>query len=268
MAVLYRHLKPNGEVFYIGIGNDIKRAYSVRGRNKFWKRVHAKYGYEVEILKCDLIWEDACELEKTLISWYGRADLGLGTLTNLTNGGDGQENPSEETRQKMRDAKKDIGGESHYFYGKPKTEEHKQKLREAKLGKKLSEEHIEKKKEAYFKYKETLPDKYICTKTLKTFKKIIDCAKYLNINYGTLRDYLDKNTKLKNTTTIVLYEDYLSGNYEEPHIARKTTRVINIDTGEVYESIQEAEKKNNFSEDFLRRNLKINKTNKTNFRIL
>jgi len=38
MAVVYRHLKPCGEVFYIGIGNDKDRAYSKRGRNKFWKR--------------------------------------------------------------------------------------------------------------------------------------------------------------------------------------------------------------------------------------
>ena len=268
MAIVYRHLKPNGEVFYIGIGKEEKRAHSKQGRNPYWKKVFNKYGFEVDILKRDLTWEEACELETILISWYGRKDLNEGTLVNMTDGGEGQENPSEETRQKMRDAKKHTGGETHYFYGKPKTEEHKQKLREAKLGKKESKEHRTKKRESYLKYKETLPDMYICINTLKTFKTITDCAKYLNINYGTLKSYLDKNIKLKNTTTIVLYEDYLNGDFKEPHVARKHIKVMNTKTGDIYNSIKEAEIENGMPEDYLRRKLRVNKVNNTDFIII
>lgn len=221
MAVIYRHLKPCGEVFYIGIGKDIERAYYKNGRNNFWKRVVNKYGYEVDILKRDLTWKEACELEKILINYYGRADLRLGTLTNLTDGGEGQENPSDETRKKMSDAKQGIGGKSHHFYGVPKTEEHKQKLRDAKIGKEISEEHKQKLIATFDNYRNNLPIKYICIKTLETFKTVAACAQYLNINYGTLRSYLNKNTSLKNTTTIVLYEDYIRGEYEQPYIKRQ-----------------------------------------------
>jgi len=86
---IYRHLKPNGEVFYIGIGKSIKRAYTKAKRSAFWNNVVSKYGYEVQILKQGMTWEEACELEKLLISWYGRLDLSLGSLVNLTSGGDG-----------------------------------------------------------------------------------------------------------------------------------------------------------------------------------
>ena len=89
MAVIYKHLKPCGEVFYIGIGQEEKRAKSKSDRNNYWHNVVNKYGYEVQILKSDLTWEDACEMEKVLISWFGRRDLGLGTLVNLTDGGEG-----------------------------------------------------------------------------------------------------------------------------------------------------------------------------------
>ena len=41
-------------------------------------------------------------LEFEFIKLYGRTDLGLGTLTNLTNGGEGQLNPSAETRIKLQ----------------------------------------------------------------------------------------------------------------------------------------------------------------------
>lgn len=241
MAIVYRHLKPNGEVFYIGIGKEDKRAYTKQGRNKYWKKVFNKYGYEVDILKRGLTWEEACELETILISWYGRKDLNEGTLTNLTNGGDGQKNPSEE---------------------------HRQKLREAKLGKKESKEHRTKKRESYLKYKETLPDTYICTDTLKTFKTIKDCAKYLNIKYGTLKSYLGKSNKRKNTTTIVLYEDYLNGNFKDPHVARKHIKVMNTKTGDIYSSIKEAEIENGMPEDYLRRKLRVNKVNNTDFIII
>ena len=101
--LLYRHLKPNGETFYIGVGNNI-RPYTKSDRNNFWWKVVKKYGYEIQILKRNLTKEEAYELEVILISWYGRRDLGLGYLVNLTDGGDGSNNVvvSEETRDKIR----------------------------------------------------------------------------------------------------------------------------------------------------------------------
>lgn len=90
MAIVYRHRKiTNGEVFYIGIGKSNERAKSKNNRSKYWKSVVKKYGYVVEILLSELSWEDACELEILLIQEYGRKDLGLGNLVNLTNGGEG-----------------------------------------------------------------------------------------------------------------------------------------------------------------------------------
>lgn len=103
--VVYRHLKPCGEVFYIGIGS-VRRAYDTHSRNKHWNHTVNKYGYEVQILKNNLTWEEATELEIALISFYGRRDLGTGTLCNLTDGGDGLINLSDESREKMSDAKK------------------------------------------------------------------------------------------------------------------------------------------------------------------
>lgn len=112
---LYRHLKPCGEVFYIGIGKNYIRANTKHGRNKYWHRIVKKYGYEVQILKSDLTRDEACELEMILISWYGRFDLGHGKLCNMTDGGDGTANKSPETKKKISDAQL---GEKNHMYGK------------------------------------------------------------------------------------------------------------------------------------------------------
>lgn len=86
---VYRHLKPCGEVFYIGIADNFKRPYNKISRNKHWKNKIIKYpNYEVQILTTGLTKEEACELEISLIAWYGRYDLGLGKLVNKTNGGE------------------------------------------------------------------------------------------------------------------------------------------------------------------------------------
>lgn len=134
--VLYRHLKPNGEVFYIGIGD--KYRPKSKKRNKLWHKIVNKYGYEVQILKTGLTWEDACELEKILISYYGRIDKKTGTLANMTDGGDGclGYKLSQETKDKISKSSK---GRKQTF-----TEEWKKKLSEAGKGRKLSEESIHK----------------------------------------------------------------------------------------------------------------------------
>ena len=134
--VIYRHLKPNGEVFYIGYGSK-ERAFHKNNRNNHWKNIVKKYGYEVQILKSNLTKKEAIELEIMLISYYGRIDLGTGILCNQTNGGDGGNNiihHSDETKRKI----------SKSNTGKKASKETLLKLSNSHKGKTLSKESIKK----------------------------------------------------------------------------------------------------------------------------
>ena len=138
-TVVYRHLKPNGEVFYVGIGCE-KRPYSKHHRSKWWKNIVKKYpDYGVEVVATGLSWDDACELEELMISEYGRRDLGLGTLVNMTNGGEGCYGlvHSEETKQKIGAANK---GKKHSLESKQKMSAAKSGENAPWFGKKLSKE--------------------------------------------------------------------------------------------------------------------------------
>lgn len=99
---VYLHRKKTtGEVFYVGKGTR-DRAWKHSSRNGYWKKVSKKYGYTVEIVLDNLQEWYALELEKDLISYYGRKNLGDGTLVNLTDGGEGSSGyiVSEQCRQK------------------------------------------------------------------------------------------------------------------------------------------------------------------------
>ena len=163
MAVVYQHRrKDTGEVFYIGIGKSERRAYDKTRRYKPWKDFVKNHEYEVEITHKDIILEEAVSIEKYLIAFYGRRDLGQGPLVNMTDGGEGVKNLSKESRSKMA-VNKGMFGELNYFYGKKHngdlsrfgiqnigkepaikgkkhTEESKKKMSESRKGKKLSEE--------------------------------------------------------------------------------------------------------------------------------
>ena len=72
MAVVYQHRrKDSNSIFYIGIGKDIKRAYSSKNRTKHWKNIVLKCGYEVDILIDGLSYEDAFVVEIGMIKSYG-----------------------------------------------------------------------------------------------------------------------------------------------------------------------------------------------------
>lgn len=89
MALVYQHIREDkNEVFYIGISNNKIRPYS-KSRNKIWKRIVKKTSYRVEILYDDITMEEALRIEVDLILKYGRIDLNTGTLSNMTNGGEG-----------------------------------------------------------------------------------------------------------------------------------------------------------------------------------
>lgn len=140
--VVYRHRRLDTyEVFYVGIGKTERRAYRKHSRNKHWHNIVNKADYSVEIIATPDTWEEACELEMLLISEYGRKDLGLGNLVNMTDGGDGSLGVicTEETRQKM--SKSLIGNQRSL--GKPRSEETKQKISattKGRKGKPLSKE--------------------------------------------------------------------------------------------------------------------------------
>lgn len=98
---LYRHIRlDKNEVFYVGIGtkslkkdgyNFYKRAFNVKNRTSFWKKIVNKTDYKVEIILESNNYTFLLQKEREFISLYGRRNLGLGTLVNLTNGGEGKQ---------------------------------------------------------------------------------------------------------------------------------------------------------------------------------
>lgn len=130
-VMVYQHRRiSDNEVFYIGIGVK-NRPYSRFNRNKHWLNYTNKYKYVVDILFKDLTWEEACTKEKSLILDCGRRDLENGTLVNMTDGGDGQCNLAQESRDRISSANK---GKITWMKGKKHTEEAKKKNSEKHLG--------------------------------------------------------------------------------------------------------------------------------------
>ena len=147
-TVVYIHRrKDTGEVFYVGIGNRY-RPKCKDYRNNYWWNILNKHGYTVEIVKTDLTWDEACEEEIRLIKHYGRKDLGLGTLVNMTDGGDGAKGVkwSDERIEKRRNQSIKFyeneenrirwsiltKGEKNGFFGKKHTDLVKSKISKTK----------------------------------------------------------------------------------------------------------------------------------------
>ena len=153
MAVLYIHKRiADQSVFYVGIGKSQKRAYSTKVRNQHWHAV-ANKGYEVEILFENLTWEEAKQKEVELIQQYGRHDLGLGSLVNMTDGGDGLGIVSKDVRSKMSASWKPHSEEINQkrlealrkaVAGKSRSDETKAKISKGNKGKVRSEDYLKK----------------------------------------------------------------------------------------------------------------------------
>lgn len=160
---VYLYVKPDGTVFYVGKGKEdrylhhLQEAKKPKSKDKNKLKISTirkilKQGLEPDIRFIDknLSEEQAFELEEFLISEIGRIDLGTGTLTNLTNGGEGSSGVivSEETRHKRR---LKMQGELNPNYGCKDTPEMIEAKRQRMLGRKMlpcSEERKEKIRQA------------------------------------------------------------------------------------------------------------------------
>jgi hypothetical protein len=125
---VYAYLRTDGTPYYIGKGSK-NRAFEQHRKNN--TGIHTpKDKSRIVFLENNLTNIGALAIERRLIRWYGRKDLGTGILRNLTDGGEGVLGMSQLTRDIMSGQRKGI----------PKTASCKKNMSNAHLGKTHSNE--------------------------------------------------------------------------------------------------------------------------------
>lgn len=193
MAIVYRHIRlDKNEVFYIGIGETEKRAHDKRRRNPHWKNITKNSDWLVEIMIEDLTFEEAKNKEIEFIKLYGRKDLGLGTLCNMTDGGDGSigYKPNDIMNKKRSDKLKN----------RIMTEEHKNKISKSLKGHKVSEKALQsllERNKIQKGEKHPKSKKVVDVNTNITYNSIKEASIQLKIDYSYLKCMLAGKNKNK-----------------------------------------------------------------------
>lgn len=138
------------EPFYIGMGRN-ERIHDHIYESKKTKKKSLKNNKILKILKNGeepiryKLYENiskysAKRLEKYLIKLIGRRDLNQGTLTNMTDGGDGSVNYVVTDKQREMYRLKSLGNKNPFF-GKNHTEETLKRISDKKKGKGLGQDN-------------------------------------------------------------------------------------------------------------------------------
>lgn len=161
---VYAYLREDGSPYYIGKGKG-RRAWIPHRRNNQGIPTPKNLS-QILIISHKLLEFESVLLERKLISYYGRKDLGTGILRNRTNGGEGtsgrimpkgKDSPNygidkpwlakqmtENNPLHRPDIIEKRSGVNHHYYNKSRSIEDRQKISKGLTGKKLSPETIAK----------------------------------------------------------------------------------------------------------------------------
>lgn len=253
---VYLHRKAtNGEVFYVGIAKKQKensnydRPTDTWNRSKKWKEVYKQCGRNVEIHMDSLSLEEAMNEESKLISKYGRLDRGTGQLVNRTSGGQsctgtpgpkGKDNP-------FSNLIVDVHTGEVKFYGYRELAEHLG-VDKSHVGKVLRQGG--KGAISQYSWGFMLKSKYDYL-----LKRKIDPVAYLKKRNDAARRRWSNAQKYKRTEehkALMRQRLMLANPWEKiKHLKGKDNPsakgVINVETGETWDTIVEAAKANNMS---------------------
>jgi len=188
---VYKITSPTGRI-YIGSTININKRFN-KYKNLHCKKQPKLYNslkkYGAENHKFEI--ESKCFLEKMFyLEWffghhYNVLNYEVGLNLSLPNENDTYQNISDETKLKMsKSGKGKRAGEKHVFFGKKFSKEYCEKIRLGHKGKCKRGQNPHAKK-------------VFCTETNKIWNCCKDASEELNINYGTLKSFLNGNRKNK-----------------------------------------------------------------------
>lgn len=156
---IYCYIRKDGTPYYIGKG---------KGKRAWEKQNHQSVPADenkIVILEANLTEIGALALERRLIRWFGRKDLGTGILINLTDGGEGFTGAKHTEEYKAKMSKQNSGANNPMSVENPNSFPFRKKLSESRKGIFFSEEHKNNLSKALKGYKQELIQCPYCKKS-------------------------------------------------------------------------------------------------------